>query len=40
MAVEGSGNSSPTKKTKTESTGKEAAVGADCQVAAAGEKAG
>ena len=40
MAIEGSGNSESAKKAKTENSGKEAAVCAACQEAAANEKAG
>ena len=40
MTVEGAGNSEPTKKVKTKSPGKEAAVCAACQEAAANERAG
>ena len=38
MAIEGSDNSSPAKKTKAESTSKEAVACADCQVVAVGKK--
>ena len=40
MAVEGSGNSEPAKKAKTESPGKEAAACAACRETAANEEAG